>query len=249
MSDQLDRIEMYVLGQLSAQEKQRFEQEMKTNPALTDEVSRMRTIHDALEISVEDDLRQKLQRMRESEKHYSSSKPDVIIHPLYSRLAIAAGILIILFAGIWLFMNRESDSLIAFRDQQYLDYDYSRMRGDQNPAYSLPFEIGQDKAGKQKAIQWFSSWLDTHPDDDEAHFIVADLLYKTGHTDQAKAHLLMIIRHPSIRWREKAEWNYVLMSLPLPWDETAKRLFDDIRHNPDHSYYTQAKALEDKLAK
>ncbi|HJW31648.1 MAG TPA: hypothetical protein VJ508_20645 [Saprospiraceae bacterium] len=244
MSDRLDRIEAYLEGKLSPPEKQNFEAEMAGDPSLQNEVEKMRTIHAALEVSIEEDLRAKLNALKKNESSQRSLPPRPRVRPLFVQLAAAAAILILISAGLWFLLGRGSDEYSRFTAEHYVGYDYTQVRGDFQQQRDFPSELFETKSDRQKAITWFVSWLNTHPGDDEARFVLADIYVKEGQHDKAKAQLAVIMTQNSILWKEKAEWDYILLSGRNSWDDLAKRTFDQILNSPSHSYYKQARQLE-----
>ena len=58
--DRIDIIERYLSGKMSEEEKARFTEALDTDPELRKDVDNMRLIDDALELSIENDLRREL---------------------------------------------------------------------------------------------------------------------------------------------------------------------------------------------
>lgn len=247
MSERIESIERYIQGEMATEEKQRFELEMRSDPRLQEDVSRMHILFNAIEVSVGDDLRKRLQQLETAPSGVLSKVPVLKIRSFYTRLAAAAGVLVLISVGLWFFFGQGSPDLAQFSDLHYLPYDYTQMRGEYSRQSDFQFDMSRRNYDRQKAAQWFITWLETHPDDDEARYILADVLKDLGQYDKAKVQLEKIISQNSIRWGEKAEWNYVLLSTADTWDALAESIYQRIVTDPAHSYYPQARELSTLL--
>jgi hypothetical protein len=244
MSERIERIERYIAGDMSAEEKLVFEQEMLDDQKLRTDVDNMMVIEKTLEVSVEEDLRMMLNRLEANQLKATVESKVTKIRSLNNRLAAAAGILIIISLGLWFLVGRGASGMEQFTDNNYVGYDYAQIRGEYSLRSDFPSDISGDNDNKQKVAQWFLAWLESHPDDDEARYVHASLLKELGQSEKAKSELATIIAHQSILWGEKAEWNYVLLSVGDSWDELAVKTFQKMLTDPAHSYHRQAKELE-----
>jgi len=250
MSDHLTRIERYLQNEMSSDERIQFENDVLSDAQLQSELNRVRLIEASLDWAIEKDLRDHLNSFRkesESELKLNSnqvseqkmSRPRTI--QLYKRMAIAAGFLLLFFSGLWYFKYSSSGNLDRFVADHYLAYDYTQLRGDQPITPQFPFEISiQHPAASKDSL---FHWVQINPNNDEARFILADLLKQLHDPTQAKEQLASIISHSSILWRDKAEWNYVLLSVPDHMDDRSKLIFEMMKSDPSHSYHDQALQL------
>ena len=244
MSENIKRIEHFLSGKMSAEERLFFEQQMLRDQKLRDEVARVEIIDKALEVAVEDDLRNMLKKLEAGQVSSPAISPVRKTRKLFTRLAFAAGIVLLLSAGLWLMTSRDSYGLEQFSDHYYLGYDYSQIRGEYSQRSDFPSGLSSGNYDREQAAHWFLTWLETHPADDEARYVLADILKEMGQIAKAKSELATIISHQSILWGEKAEWNYVLLSIGDTWDELAGITFQKMITDPAHSYHRQAKELE-----
>lgn len=226
---------------MSESDRRAFEAQMEADAALRDDVARMRVLDTALEVAVEDDLRARLQQMADPAPVRKT--PEPVTRTFRSRWAVAAGILIIVCAGLWYLIGGGS-ALSEFRSDHYLAYDYTQVRGDLASRDDFPFDIRSGDFDREAAAPWFESWLETHPDDHEARFILAQILHDLGNTQRAKAALSIIMQNNSVLWTEKAEWNYLLLSAGKDWDEFAEETLNSILADPAHAYHPQAVELQ-----
>ena len=230
------------------QDKQSFELEMRNDPKLQEEVFRMQMIDAALEVSVEDDLRKRLKQLEAGHVESGSKIPQVKTLNLYARLAVAASMFIIISAGLWYVLRDRTPDIEQFSERHYMDYDYKQVRGEFSES-DYPFEFSDNDFDKKDASEWLVKWLEVHPSDDEAGFMLADILKDLGRIGEAKEQLAKIIAQNSIRWGEKAEWNYVLLSAGDQWNEQAESTLQKILNNSSHSYHIKAKDLAAMLKK
>lgn len=244
MSDRLERIEKYLLDEMSGEEKQRFEMDLVEDPSLKEMMSRMQIINRALDVAAEDDLRSFLHQLENKQSNSRSNPSAPKIRNLITRIAAAASILLIVSVGLWYFMGQGSSGLDRYRDTHYLAYDYTQIRGEYRQRNDFPSGLTNGQYDKAETIQWFITWLQAHPDDYEARYILADVYRKNKEVNKAKAELAIIISSQSILWTEKAEWNYVLLSKGETSDELAATTLQKMISKPAHSYHRQAIELD-----
>ncbi len=248
MSERIERIEKYLLGEMPEQEKESFELELQSDPQLQEEVARMHIIGAALEVSIEDELRKQLKKLEARYVESESKIPQVKIRNLYARLAVAASMFIIISAGLWYMFRGGTSDIEQFSERHYMDYDYKQVRGEFSES-DFPYEFSDNDFDKKEASEWLVKWLEVHPSDDEASFMLADILKDLGRIGEAKEQLGKIMAQNSIRWGEKAEWNYVLLSAGDHWNDPAESTLQKILNDPSHSYHIKAKELAAMLKK
>ena len=239
--DRIDIIERYLSGKMSEEEKARFTEALDTDPELRKDVDNMRLIDDALELSIENDLRRELKDLELDDSGKSTAKVRRM-----RVWTIAAGILVIVVAGAVLIRQTGTPSIETFSSDYYVEYNYGQVRGAN--AADSPLSPGIefiDNKSWEAAATWFEEYLSTNTDDTEAKFIFADIKRQLGDIPGTKALLSSVIESESILWTEKAEWNYVLVSAFDNWDERAESLFDKISSQPSHSYYPAAQQLQE----
>lgn len=244
MSDRLEHIEKYLLGKMSVEEKQHFELDMEQDPSLKETVSRMQIINRALDVAAEDDLRSFLHQLENKHSNSRSTSHTPGIRILITRIAAAASVLLIVSVGLWYFIGQDSSALDQYRDTHYLAYDYTQIRGEYRQRNDFPSGLTDGQYNIAETIQWFVTWLQAHPDDNEARYILADVYRKNKEVNKAKTELAIIISSQSILWSEKAEWNYVLLSTGEDKDELAATTLQKMINNPAHSYHQQAIELD-----
>jgi hypothetical protein len=235
---QLDRIERYLRGTMEAAEQQEFEQDLANDPQMRADLSKVRLIHEALELEIERDLRSKLNSWESRNAHtYADSKR--VVMPLFVKWAIAAGLILLLGTSLWLFLA--PDPVAQFAGSRFIRYDYNQLRGEETTIRNFP--IPDNQRERPEAIRWMKDYISINPNDTEARFILADLLHQDKQIDEAKLHLDTLVQAQSLLWSEKAAWNYVLISVGDHWDAKADALLATMVRDATHSYHRQALEL------
>ncbi len=236
----LENIEAYLAGKMSKVDAIRFEEEMAVNPDLQQEVEIMRTIHDATELDIEEDLRAQLDQLAQQSKKRIRT-PQI---PTWSHIIMAASLALLLGLGINYFLS-DTQGLKKFVSQEYVTYQIQQTRTDdaQNPA---SWEENLTNSSRENAINYLVTYLEENPQDWNANFALADLYYQDKNISAAKLIFDKIIDAQSVIWMERAQWNRILISVDT-WDTRAETILNAILKNPDHSYHQQALTLQEKI--
>ena len=238
MSDNIDRIERYLSGEMTAPERASFEADMQADEQLASEVAGLLAIDEALELSIEQDLRNELNSLRADDSKSPGNRQ------IRTTWAIAASIILLVGAALWIVVSSQINKPREYAASNYVEYSFPSLR--QSTGSSSIYSEGVKLVEAENldgALTWFEAFSGQNPDDLEVKFILADLYKQQGRIEEAKLQLVEIVDHSSILWGEKAEWNYICISVGDYWDDTANGYLDKIRNNPDHSYYKQAVAI------
>ncbi len=242
MSEQFNKIELYVAGSMAKEERVLFEKLMDEDPNLRNEVEQYRIIQEALEQEVEKDLRIHLNALMHADKH--KSPPRVI--PIWRRPLSIAAALISLAVVTYLLIPR-SDSFLASNHIEHVDY--SSTRGDQFDS-EINDGIQFIKEGKNsEAIDFFSDYITRNEDNMSAQFILGDLFIKTNNISAALKQMAIVIDANSFLWNEKAQINYLILALEHGWDSRAQSIMEDRLKNNDHPHYEIVKKIEQQRKK
>jgi anti-sigma-K factor RskA len=113
--DLYKKIEAYLKGELSADAAQVFEQEIGQNPDLAEQVALHRLEWDAMEVLVENDLRDKMATWKKPQTVVDTNAESTVVKPmmtvqkggLFTRYAwaAAASVAVLVTVGFW-FLNR-----------------------------------------------------------------------------------------------------------------------------------------------
>jgi tetratricopeptide (TPR) repeat protein len=240
MSDYLDKIELYLAGKLDDRAAQAFEEEMRSDHTLAEEVEQYQMIHHALEFSVENQLREHL--AEQSRKHW----PVVRTRMLWPRyMAIAASLLMLVSLGYFLFDANDRSSAMA--DNQYIHFESVENRGEAL-VYDLDEGFKLIEEGKiDEAIQYFQNIVSANAENHTAHFILGDLYTRQEKYELARNEMQIIIQDQSFRWLEKAQLNYLILSLKLDWNDDSDLILKTILADSRHPFYQEAKQIQQQI--
>jgi tetratricopeptide (TPR) repeat protein len=102
---QLERIESYLEGMLTQQERQEFEQQMETDPALALAYQQQLAILEAIEYQGNERLRPQLDQIYREEVLGERADTPIRKIRIFQRLAVAASLLLVLSVGLWLLLR------------------------------------------------------------------------------------------------------------------------------------------------
>ena len=249
MSRNIENIESYLSGEMSSSELAEFEKELSTSAELKEEVRKMQMIDNALELAIEQDLRASLIKMAAPGKS-RKQLPRRLHRTPFVRLAAAASVLIVVGIGLWFIWGNNSLSVNKFAENSYVDYNYNNLRsggtvtGERSPSLNLI-----EQGDMQGAAVWYEDWLNDNPNDTEARFVLATLYHLQKRYSASRKTFLRVARSNSLLWSEKAEWNYICVSLMDKWDSDAQQMLDAILTSEEHSYYSRALELKQEFDK
>ncbi len=239
MSDWLKHIESYVHGTLSAEETQAFEEQMVTDTQLATRVKQYRAAEQALELGVENDLRDQLKKLSQSKQ-----KQDGLIRRFIvpNMLSIAASIALFAVAGYW-FFSQETFSSNQVADN-YIQFELGRSRGSAYPDdLAKGFELLESKQ-LDEAIIFFEAVAKVDADQFTAHFILADLYHQNDELNKAKRELEIILDGESLIWKEKAQINYLYIARDVGWNERAENILKEILADSFHPFHNHANRID-----
>lgn len=242
MKYNLETIEKFVRREMSEEELIHFQSVMEGDIALKNEVHKMELIHEAMELEIENDLRSHLKTLRDPFGH--SSKRVTLAK---NRWWIAAALLIMASISLWLwYLSQSKESIDQFAQVHYIGYSDVRTRTEG--------EISRDRGQMiiaersiEEAIPWYESRILEEPDNFEARFILADLYKQMGQIDNAKDQYHILATGESLLWKERAAWNYLMLSINHTWDQQAEKILETILNDPAHAFHQQALQLAVKM--
>lgn len=164
--------------------------------------------------------------------------------PLY--LAFAAGIALLLSAGIWLW-GPVQNSPDQYASQHYFTYHSVQLRTEME---SDAFATALDAISKQQwlaASRSLETHLAAHPNDLEASFVLADVYHQSSRFTEAMNQWQQIISQNGARWVERAQWNYVCSAVAHTSYALAKVMLSQILDEPTHFFHDQASELSKLL--
>lgn len=108
--EEFERIERYLSQSMTKEEQHSFEEELKSNPTLQDEVANQKLYHEAIETQ---SLKEQLHQFHEEifDKDNTSDNSKLISFPF--RKMIAAAVIVIALGSFWFFNNNSNEKLYA----------------------------------------------------------------------------------------------------------------------------------------
>ena len=242
MSEYLDYIEKYVQGELSPTEAEQFEAQLQTNRELQEAYKRYQLAHHALEIEVENRLRNQLSTWDAESKGNSRT-----VRRLWPRrLAIAASLVLLVSASFWIF-NRQGLTTEQFTAQHFERFDQEQTRSGITPKSWGDGFVLIENDQIESAIDFFENVADTSIGNYAVEFILGELYWQKGNIDLATKKMENIIDAGSLFWLEKAQLNYLLLSLDSTWSDKAEQILNNILSDKNHPYYSEARQIKSRL--
>jgi anti-sigma-K factor RskA len=230
--EEAELIEWYLSGQLSGNALQQLELRIQRDEAFANKLNQYRTIFNslgALQMSEFADNMQDWNKEETAPKAEDKGEAKVVgMRPIFRRLAIAASVLILLFAGANWYAEAN------YSDEQIITglYESTRSQNVMGDNQGIEREIDQKY---QEAHQQFQ-----RGDYDNALLSFDQLLQEipASELDDFTANY----------YRENIEWNRVLAQIGAnSSDAEVQASLDAIKAKDGHSYQDEAMALEAKL--
>lgn len=260
-TDNFDRIEQFLFDELSAEEKHQFEEELKKNPALAEEVALHKLEHKVLYAFSDNDLLSEMAnwKIQGEEPKVVPIQNKVQRLPLYRWSAAASIALLLGFTAWYVFHINPSAENIAL---SYFNEDVENVvdRGKQaTPEETLLQAQTFIAEGKiTEAFTQLSSIKEGDADYIFAQFLLGVIYFKQKEYSKAKLtfETTKKLSDPSLNVFSKkaivqsSDWYEVLARLALnSKDPQISGLLNSIANNPDHNHNLLAKQLQADLKK
>lgn len=241
-----DYIEQYLKGELAPQEKAEFENRMKNDPALAEEVSLHKDIIIGLETHFNSNLKSKLQQVEKEQSWQKEEEPEkegrMLPFNIRPILAVAASLLILLVAG-YLFIDStpNNQELFAAYYQPYpnivnpVERSADKNLNDQGLFY---YENGDYFS----AIRAFENQLATDPANVAWKFYRGVSLLQVDKAESAAQDLRQVIQSNNIQFVVPAQWYLGLATLKMGNKGEAVAIFEKLAQS-DNGYATKAQRI------
>ncbi len=256
-----DRIEAYLLEEMSPDEKLTFEQEMQTDPSLERDVEAMREMHAEIASWEQDAFLEQLNQIREeldanadtsgtdasSQESDSGNEAETSMGDSPPRkglprwyFAVAAAILLLIVPLY--FILRPSPSLFEQYFDPYQDRYTSRASADEEIKQAFS---DYNKGQYEESLVHFENYLKVSPSDSQAVFYNGVAHLAAGQPEKA-IDQLSTLQQPDFLFFIQAKWYLALAYLQANQTETAKTILESLA-NSDNSFQQKAGELLEEL--
>lgn len=256
-----DRIEEYLAGDLTEQEMSAFEQEMNSDTTLQKTVDKHITAHDAVELIIEQNLREDFKQWRQEEM--ADKKDDM---PQIGRrttfrftkmarvYAIAASVVLLLGVGLWNVLGDSGLSNEELAATYYEAPNYAEFRNaaelpdgatgmDLEPAFEEGLNALQTN-DFEKAVQAFTQIPETSPRYEQVQFYLGHCHYQLKNYENASIALQLAANGNDVKVKDEAEWYLIVNWIASDQkDEQFQTLLNKIAEDEGHSFERKAKKL------
>jgi tetratricopeptide (TPR) repeat protein len=204
---EFDRLERYVLGKMSPEERAAFAKEIEGNPALREEVNAMKEMILAIEVGA---FRDSLSEIHDSlgEERMETRNRKSLWYGMAASLAILIGI------SVWFYFIREEEGA----GDLYAQYAYT------DPGLPVPMSASSTYSfydgmvdfkmeAYGKAAEKWSPLLRKNPDNDTLQYYLASALFQEGNLEEARSYFSKVLAQPESKFRDKAQYMEVLIDL------------------------------------
>lgn len=262
----LEKIELYLEGQLDPQSQDLFEKEMEQDAALKEEVATYKDIIRGIRLSGENEFMHKVHQWEkelsakdvlESKQIQGEKATDTSnVIPLNTqkkgnsswifKIAAAACVLAVLTFGIWQYASVDANPQDIF-NKSFQPYPTTGItnRADNNDfVKATQLYDKKDYAG---AVKIYDGILDTHPDSVIVNLYAGIANLSLGKSKEATKQFESVIKSNNPNYKDAAEWYLAILPLKEGQKSAAIERLEAIRNTTGHEYREQAKALLKEL--
>ncbi len=245
-----EQIQSYLDGSLSATDRQVFEQELTQDPDLKADLDLHLLSNDAIELVIEDSLREDLKQLHQESKKVKEPTKKGKVVGLRRRmisLSIAASILLVVgfFAANYQANQYDNQSIAG---ALYEDDLLTRVRGS-NSASLLQQGMDLYTQGNYPASIEFFDQVEDPNLQAEADYATGHAHYNIGAFPAAAENFAAAIDSGDPRFVEKSELYYLLSALAA--DQTDANRFNEVLNqmleNEEHLHHQEALNIQKKL--
>ena len=240
--------ERYVLGYLDAEEKEKFEREIRLNSELKKEVDLLKGISDAI---LDQDLMEFRDMVQEESAVYKASRKGQKARKIFVRASAAAASIILVAATFFLFAihgNREVSTVKVF-SENYSPYHSGLVSrsGSENVDELYAQAIRQYSAMQYRsASAGFDKFLLNNPDNNGALFFSGMTNMELKNYEKAAIQFERIIINANSLYIQQAEWYRGLSLLAVNDRKSALVHFRNLASRKGF-YYSKARIVLKEL--
>lgn len=263
-TDNFDRIEQFLFNELSAEEKRQFEENLKNNTSLAEEVALHKLEHKVLHSISDDHLLSEMEtwQIHAEEPKVIPIQKNGVRRALYRWSAAASIALLLGFMGWYVYgLNPSANSIaLHYFNANVENFVERGLKTDpaEKKSNLLNVQTLIAKGELNKAITKLSPVKKGDADYIYAQFLLGVIYFKQKEYSKAKFtfEATKKLSDPSLNAFSKkaivqsADWYEVLARLALDSnDPEVPSLLNDIASNPNHNQFQAAKSLKADLEK
>lgn len=232
------QIEAWLLGELSPEEAQSFENQMKADDSLSKAVKEQEVAFEAIDLLVEENLTHKLKALQE--ERYAKPRSIGILRRM--PLAIAASVVVLIAAGVAFMMNQN------FSNQQLVANNFeisdTGIRGEGNAAFDS-FANGD----YTNAVAQFETILKENPERKAVQLYLGQSYYMLKDYPKALSQFETVFKNntPDPRFSNDARWYMGLTYLAMEDKQNAKTIFEELKNNQVPIFGEKAESILNDL--
>jgi tetratricopeptide (TPR) repeat protein len=238
----IDLIEAYLRGTLDEQALAAFQKRREDDPEFDREVIDYSQIINRIRSTHEQDFMNKL-------RHWDSeieNRQEAKVIPFRRIFLIAASVLLLAIAGLYVFRNSQSDHEQLFQEYFQPYENVISERSGKNDNQQKGMEL-YDQKKYEEAIVLLKLAIMEDSDNASLKSYLGIAYLAAGHAQEAKTTFDAIVKNDRSLFKEVAEWNLAMTYLKLDDEASMKRTLEGIIQQKDHLYYQQAKDLLKRL--
>lgn len=240
-----DWAEKYALGQMTGEEKARFEELLAQNPSLLKKVNFYRELEEAIEY--DSDVLQFRQAVSEIGQEYLHSESEKRNRKIFVRMLLAAAMFLLLLVTAFILNNALHKPHTA--GEIYAAYYHPYRSGITFRSGSINAPVTYDKARKlyeegqyRESAAEFEQFLKTNPEDHSALLYCGIARMEMGDFREAESYFQLIIDQGNSLYVDQAEWYCGLCLLRQDEKTRARAHFNKLALKSGY-YQKQAKSL------
>jgi len=238
----IDLIEAYLRGTLDEQALAAFQKRREDDPEFAREVIDYSQIINQIRSTHEQDFLNKL-------RHWDGeieNRQEVKVIPFRRIFLIAASVLLLAIAGLYVFRNSQSDHEQLFQEYFQPYENVISERSGKNDSQRKGMELYDQKKYEEAIVQLKLAALEDS-DNPSLKCYLGIAYLAAGHAQEAKTTFDAVVKNDHSLFKEVAEWNLAMTYLKLDDEGSLKKTLDGIIRQSDHQYNEQAKDLLKKL--
>ncbi len=258
----IEKIESYLEGKMTAEEKSVFEQEVQNNPELKEEVEMLNDIILEVKKEGEKDFMKMVHQWEKEivakevleEKTTGEAAKDEKVIPLNTQkktginwiIRIAAAACIVLLIGIGYKQLFDNDSPQQIYSETFKPFDASNARADSNTNVTRAITYYNNKEFGN-AYPLLKTELEKNPDAAELNIMAGICALVINDDGTATTYFQKVIELNNPNFIEAAEWYLAISPLKSGNVKLAKERLQVIRNKTGHDYRDEAKRLYRKI--